>query len=1462
MNTADQHQDLSPTKRAILELRELRVRLAAAEGARSEPIAIIGIGCRFPGRVDGPDAYWRLLSDGESAITEVPGDRWDLGVYYDPNPEAPGKTYARHGGFLEAVDRFDARFFGIAPREAASMDPQQRLLLEVAWEALEHAAQAPDALGGTPTGVYLGIANSDYGRLIWNDLERLDAYAASGSSFSVAAGRLSYLLGLRGPSVAVDTACSSSLVAVHLAVQALRGGECRLALAGGVNLILTPEAHVAFCRARMLAPDGRCKTFDARADGYVRGEGCGVVVLKRLSEALAEGDRVLAVIRGSAVNQDGRSSGLTVPNGPAQEAVIRAALENARLDAAAVDYVEAHGTGTALGDPIEIQALAAALGVARPTNRPLLTGSVKTNIGHLEAAAGMAGLIKAVLALQHGTIPASLHFETPNPHVPWTKIPVQVVATPTPWPPADLPRVAGVSSFGFSGTNAHVVLEEAPAPTAAPAAATERPRHLILLSAASDSALRDLAIRWEQALDTHDPVTLSDVCRTAAVGRAHLGERLAVVTSGIGPARASLRAFARGSEAPGVVRGRVADAAGAEVAFLFTGQGAQYPGMGRELYDTEPTFRRTLDHCAQVLEPQLGRSLLSILYPEPATDERLDETRYTQPALFALEYALAALWRSWGVEPTLVLGHSVGELVAATVAGVFNLDDALRFVATRARLMQGLPAGAMATVWAPETRVAPLVARHADSLALAAVNGPEHVVVSGDAKVLDRVLGILNAEGVRVRRLRVSRAFHSPAVERILTELEREAARIERRPPGIGLVSNVSGDLAGSEVTTAEYWRQHARAPVRFADGMLALWRQGMRLFVEAGPSPTLVEMASACVPTGEGTWMPSLRPGRSNWETLLEAAGNLYVNGVALDRAAVAAGPGRRRLSMPTYPFQRSRYWIDMGLVAATSQASWEDVVEAGAGQSEQAPLDLGASGYTEKWACLEKFTTAAIAAAMADLGVFSQAGEAHTSGALADATGIQPGYRRLLERWLDRLVAEGLLVREGSRYLSPRPVSRSWLEPARRDVERALADLGPLLEYVDRCAAQLAAVVTGRVSALDTLFPGGSLQTTDFIYREWAVSRYSTGIARAVVEAWVRTRPAGARVTAVEVGAGTGSLTSAVLSALPARTAYWYTDVSRFFFPQAERRFGTSRGVRYGLLDIDRDPLEQGYGAHAFDLVVAGNVLHATRDVERTVDHLRALLAPGGLLLILETTLDLAFLDITTGLVEGWQVFSDSWRRDSPLLTADRWIDLLRARGFTEVAAFPGPSSAAAVLGQHVLAARAPQAAVSERVEVAPVANPEASAGAVSPAIEGPPAEEFRRQLDEAVPAEREELLVDFVRRHVAHVLRLDTDHPLDARHRLMDLGIDSLMAVELRTRLTLGLGLPRTLPATLVFDFPTMGSIASFLGRELVAAPATETIGPAPALPPGVAAARLAELSEEAAEELLLKKLEELR
>ncbi|WP_292877327.1 non-ribosomal peptide synthetase/type I polyketide synthase [Nostoc sp. NMS1] len=882
----------------------------------TEAIAIIGLGCRFPGAKD-PEAFWQLLRDGVDAIQEVPSSRWDNSTFYDPTPAHPGKMNTRWGGFLEQVDQFDPQFFGISPREAEIMDPQQRLLLEVSWEALENAGRIAH-LAESQTGVFIGISNYDYSRLLVNHAAGTDAYYGTGNALSIAANRLSYLLDLQGPSWVVDTACSSSLVAIHQACQSLRQGECQLALAGGVNLILTPQLTITFSQTRMMAADGRCKVFDSSADGYVRGEGCGIVVLKRFSDAIKDGDNILALIRGSAVNQDGRSNGLTAPNGISQQQVIRQALQNAKVQPAQINYVETHGTGTSLGDPIEVNSLKEVLMEGRAPDQLCYIGSVKTNIGHLEAAAGIAGLIKVVLSLQHGEIPPHLHLKQLNPYISLANTPLSIPTQRQKWPQQHQQRLASISSFGFGGTNAHVILEEAPLEIQnskfkiQKIDAIERPVQLLTLSAKSKPALRELVQRYQTFLERNSAASLADICFTANTGRSHFDHRLAIAAESTIQLRETLDAFASGKQTSKLVSNQLDSKQRPKIAFLFTGQGSQYIEMGRQLYDTQPTFRQTLDYCDEILRPYLEKPLLSVLYPTSQESSLLDQTAYTQPALFALEYALFQLWKSWGIVPDVVVGHSLGEYVAACVAGVFSLEDGLKLIAERARLIQTLPQnGEMVAVFADEGRIAAIIQPYSQEVVIAAINAPKNIVISGVRQSVEKIIAALETEGIETRRLKVSHAFHSPLMQPILDQFQHIASRIQFQAPCIPIISNLTGQmLPPGYIPDASYWRRHTCEAVRFMVGINTLFEQGYELFLEIGSKPILSTLGKR-QQQGTATWLPSLVKGQDDWQVLLASLSTIYVQGIDVNWTGFDRDYSRHLLSLPTYPFQRQRYWI-----------------------------------------------------------------------------------------------------------------------------------------------------------------------------------------------------------------------------------------------------------------------------------------------------------------------------------------------------------------------------------------------------------------------------------------------------------------------------------------------------------------------------------------------------------------------
>jgi acyl transferase domain-containing protein/acyl carrier protein len=910
-----------------------------APGAAREPIAIIGLGCRFPGAKD-PEAFWRLMCNGGDAITEVPPERFDINAVYDPRPGIPGKLNTRWGGFLEQVDQFDPYFFGISPREAAAMDPQQRLLLEVAWEALEDAGQVPDKFAGSQTGVFVGMCNSDYNTLL-RDPAALDVYFTAGVALSVLAGRLSYVLGLQGPSVALDTACSTSLVAVHLACQSLWSGECTLALAGGVNVILLPEPGIGFSRAGALAPDGRCKFGDARANGFVRSEGAGVVVLKPLSQAVADRDPVYAVIRGSAVNNDGRSGGLLMaPSRAGHEAVLREAYRSAGVSPGQVHYVEAHGTGTSVGDPIELQAFGAVLSLDRPQHHPCMVGSVKTNIGHTEGAAGVAGLIKVALALKHRTIPPSLHFHEPHPNVPWQDLPLVIPQELRPWPVNSGPALAGVSSLGISGTNAHVVLAEAPQATPAheeaPRPATKA--QLLTLSAHSPEALKAMARAYQEFLgaEVEAPPALRDVCYTASVRRTHHDHRLALVGRSRGELVEQLAAFLRDEACPGMASGCKLAGRHQKLVFVFSGQGSQWLGMGQELLEQEPVFRETIERCDQAMREHVHWSVLEELTAH-AGQSRFNEVDVIQPAIFAIQVALAALWQSWGIVPAAVVGQSLGEVAAAYVAGALSLADATRIICRRSRLVKSMSGqGGMAVVGLSLEAARRAVVSYEDLVSVAVSSSPSSTVLSGDPATLQEILDQLERQDVFCRWVKVDYASHSPQVEPLRPHLLQALEGLQPRPACLPIYSTVTGAVSDGREFDATYWVRNLREPVLFATVVQRLVEDGHDVFLEVSPHPVVL----SAIQDGlrhlgrEGAALASLREGEGR-AALLGSLGALYTRGHAVDWSRLYPSAGRC-VRLPSYSWQRERLWFagldthDDGKHPLLGQ-SWQSAAHAG---------------------------------------------------------------------------------------------------------------------------------------------------------------------------------------------------------------------------------------------------------------------------------------------------------------------------------------------------------------------------------------------------------------------------------------------------------------------------------------------------------------------------------------------------
>ena len=897
-----------------------------------EPIAIIGIGCRFPG-AQNPQAFWQMIRDGVDGVSEVPESRWDIESYYDPDKSKPGKANTRWGGFLENIDQFDPQFFGIAPKEAVTMDPQQRLLLEVAWETFEDAGQIPEDLKGSKTGVFIGIGTHDYSIMMWQQPVS-EPYATTGTGNCIAANRISYIFDLKGPSLAVDTACSSSLVSVHLACQSIWTGESELALAGGVNMLLLPTIMVGFSKGGFMSSDGRCKSFDASADGYVRGEGAGLVLLKPLSQAQADGDNIYGVILSSAVNQDGLSNGMAAPNPVAQEAVLREAYQRVGIDPSLVDYVEAHGTGTKVGDPIEANALGAVFGEHRQPGNNCLIGSVKTNIGHTETAAGIAGIIKVALALKCKQIPPSLHFNTPNDAIAFEDLKLQVVTQLTPWE-KDKQLIAGVNSFGFGGTNAHIVMGDYETRRQRDKATKRQSDkkielsslNLLTISAKSKSALRDLATSYQDFIQ-ETKVSLENICTATQTQRSHFNHRLTCIAKSTQQLIKQLTAFISGEETAGlrestVSRSERSFAPTKKTCWLFTGQGSQYVGMGQQLYDTQPIFREALNNCAEILQPYLDQPLLEIIYGSqtckgvwPNAPTKINRTIYTQPAIFSVEYALAQLWLSWDIKPDYVAGHSIGEYVAACVAGVFSLEDGLKLVATRGRLMEELPSsGGMLAIFSSQKTIAELIATHDQEVNIAAINNSQNTVIAGKNKTLTLIADKLAQIDISSTLLEVSHAFHSPLMKPMLADFGQVAAEITYSAPKIPLVSNVTAQLAKIEITCPDYWVDHIIQPVKFADSFQFLLQQGVDIFLEIGAKPILASLGKTILTTeidSDPILLPSLSDKQDDWQVILNSVAQLYHQGIKIDWRVFNQGHYDQGVKLPTYPFQRQQYWWD----------------------------------------------------------------------------------------------------------------------------------------------------------------------------------------------------------------------------------------------------------------------------------------------------------------------------------------------------------------------------------------------------------------------------------------------------------------------------------------------------------------------------------------------------------------------
>ncbi|WSA62835.1 SDR family NAD(P)-dependent oxidoreductase [Streptomyces microflavus] len=1407
-------------KKAIADARDARRQLREAEDRQHEPIAIVGMACRYPGGVTSPDELWRLVAEGTDAISAFPENRgWDVESLYDPDPDRAGTSYGREGGFLHDADGFDAEFFGMSPREALAADPQQRLLLQTVWETLESAGLDPAALRGSRTGVFTGVMYNDYGSRPHLPADGFEGYLFSGSAGSIASGRLSYTYGFEGPAVTVDTACSSSLVALHLAANALRNGECDLALAGGATVMSTPVAFVEFSRLRGLAADGRCRSFAADADGTGWSEGVGLLLVERLSDAQENGHNILAVLRGSAVNQDGASNGLTAPNGPSQERVIRQALTNARLTPADVDAVEAHGTGTRLGDPIEAQALLATYGQNRPVEQPLLLGSLKSNIGHAQAAAGVGGVIKMVQAIRHGVLPKSLYADDPTPMVDWEAGAVELLTEQTAWPETGRPRRAGVSSFGFGGTNAHVIVEEPPAEAqAAPAEETVRPAGAVplLLSGRTPRAVAEQAQRLLAHLEAHPDQNALDTAYSSALTRTALDHRAGIIATSRGELLTKLVEF---TETPPATT----TAAKGKLAFLFTGQGAQRINMGNELAAIYPEFDRHLNDICSHFDPHLEQPLRHTI----TTGDKLNDTQYTQPALFAIEVALYRLITSFGITPDYLTGHSIGEIAAAHCAGILTLTDATTLVTARAHLMQSMPpGGTMIAIQAPEHTIRPHLTGHEPHIDIAAINTPNSTVISGTTHTAQTIATTLRNTGHKTHTLNTSHAFHSPHMDGMLNQFTTTTKNITHHPATTPLISTLTGKpTTHQELQNPHYWADQVRHTVRFADAINTLETQGVTTYVEIGPDTVLSALAAAGVEKPDAmAAIPLMGRGRPEDSTVAAALGALHGRGVRVDWEAFYAGTAARRVPLPTYAFQHERYWLTpeapapvVAEGAGLTRPVWEPVAVPAEGAtapgapadtvvhrlatSPQAPYE--ALRLAQEWLGEERspgstlvvVTDRAVAA-----GDAPDPDAAAAWGLLASAQAEAPGRIVLVDAPQDtgtEALAAAVATGEPRLAVRPEGVLVPRLRPVRDQGSAARPPWHP----------EGTVLITGGTGTLGALVARHLV--TEHGVRRLLLAGMRGEQAPGAGELREELTVLGASVTVAACDVANREQLAELLASVPAEhplTGVVHTA---------------------GVLD---NGLVSGMTPKRLAAVLAPKA-----DAARHLDELTRGLGLAAFVLFSSTTGTFgapgqsnyaaanAFLDALAArrAADGLPATSVAWGlwRTGGINAHldDRELDRFEQDGFRAVTDAEGLA-----LFDRALAAGRPTLLVGAVAVRASAAAPDtAAAGTAGAPGAGSGAVPLGERLAELSAPEREPYLLALVVREVASVLGHASAASVAPDRPFQDLGFNSLTAVELRNRLTAAAGLP--LPATLVFDHPSPAALAAHL--HTVAGPAAE-------------------------------------
>ncbi|WP_309842929.1 MULTISPECIES: polyketide synthase [unclassified Caballeronia] len=1379
----------------------------------ADTLVVVGMACRFPG-ASHLAAYWELLSEGRSGV----GTR----------READGAT--RHGGFVDDVGQFDNAFFMITNREAACIDPQQRMAMQVAWNALEDAGIIPSTLAGTETGVFFGASAFDYGSLQLAHSE-LDAYSNQGSVLAVIANRIAYHLDLRGPSFVVDTACSSALTAVHLACRSLRERECRTALVGAVNVLLAKDWDIGLTKAGMLAPDGQCKTFDAAADGYVRSEGCGVPVVKRYEDALADGDRIYGAILGTAINQDGRSNGLTAPNGSAQEALVLRALADAKVDPSDLQYVEAHGTGTALGDSIECRALSRVLAQgAHAEGKPCYLGSAKANVGHLEAAAGMAGIIKTLLMLHHGSIPMQRNLSRLNPLLDLGAR-LRISRTRVDWPSStEARRYASVSAFGFSGANACVVVGDASdAAGAQPAPVPSSDVLPFVMSARDRAALDRLAVSYVEMLSTLPAQDWPDFTYTSSCRRTPQDVRFAVTADGPAALAAKLQALVQGSDE------YVSRRAAPKIAFVYTGQGMPLKNAARE-FRRMPVFQDTLKRCNEVLQPVLGMTLDAWLY-EDATGPLTRRPALAQPVHFALQYAISQVVLSFGIRADLALGHSLGEYAALVTCGAMTLEDALRLVLVRGDLCENrVASGSMATVFSDEDTVRRAILLANGQVELAAVNGPQHCVVSGTTDAVSQFCARLKEQrGIDSRKLQVERPYHSALLEPALPALMNAAEALELHAPEIGFVSTVTGSLwSPGKKLNGHYFARQLREPVRFADSLQTLARAGIDLAIEIGSRPVLCALGKACLGDAGPRWLPLLRQDDRDHENVIESLLDAMGAGADIDWRPFFDASSRKILSLPVYEFEKVQHWFQSrspelpspDVPAATTQLptrsdpsipfvglpAWDAVVRRGeqALDGFRAAERPALARFEDIWQRLEEACPLVMAASLAELGQFRQPGETASAQSICKRFGLKANRLAPLGQWLMTLEQTGFVKAAGSDGLFRNLVAFDAVK-LRSQVATLFAtiqaddDVRPFVDYVRACAFSQVGLLKGLTNPLDLLFPDGQTSVADSLYQLNPVSRMQNRIAAEVLGALVARHTASRRtpMRILELGAGTGGTTAALLKALPqSGVVYRFTDVSHFFTDRARAHFAAVPFIEYGLFDLDKGFAEQGYQAASFDLILAANAVHAAKYIDRTLLDLRRLLAPGGVTMLIEGTVNTPIQMLTLAHIESFGHYQDHRKVSNlPFMAIDQWRECVLKAGFEHFSAIPGTGVSSTAWPQNVLLAFA-----SETNAALP---PAAAYGA--PAIH-PPAAVAKKAPSSDARTEPGVNTMDSLKSLLAKLIHVDAAS-IDPHATYMELGVDSIVLMEFTRVVSRQRGMKLTVPQ-LFEHYPSLDALSRFL------------------------------------------------